>query len=204
VTPSGPAGQRRTSLRFAILGLLTRRPATGYDIKRDFDRTIGYAWNAFDSQIYPELRRLEADGLVRAEAATPGGRRRRTYRVTTEGRRELRAWLAGPAERGFQRDEFLLRLFFFQLLAPGARADVLALEAERLEEELKLVRGVLDAFEGSEAAADVAHALRWQLAAAQVFEASAQARLAAVRQLLVETEATPHTPGPPLPKPSGL
>jgi len=185
----GPAQQRRTSLRFAILGLLTRRPATGYDIKRDFDRTIGYAWNAHDSQIYPELRRLEEEGLIRPEATKPDGRRRRTYRVTAGGRKRLRAWLAAPAERGFQRDEFLLRLFFLQLLTPPERASVLRLEAGRLEDELRLLETVLGPFDRSGAAADTSHALRWQLAAARVFEASTRARLASVRQLLEESEA---------------
>src|SRR5260370_3559686 len=107
----GPALQRRTSLRFAILGLLTRRPATGYDIKRDFDLTIGYAWNAHDSQIYPELRRLEEEGLIRPAATQPDGRRRRTYRVTAEGRKQRTAWLAAPAEPGLPPDELLLRPF---------------------------------------------------------------------------------------------
>jgi len=185
----GPAGQRRTSLRFAILGLLTRRPATGYDIKRDFDRTIGYAWNAHDSQIYPELRRLEEEGLIHSEPIKPDGRRRRAYRVTTEGRKQLRAWLAAPAERGFQRDEFLLRLFFLHLLTPPERAAVLRLEADRLEDELGLLKTVLSPFEGSQAAADTAHALRWQLAAARVFRASTEARLAFVRRLLGESES---------------
>lgn len=187
----GPAGQRRTSLRFAILGLLTRRPATGYDIKRDFDRTIGYAWNAHDSQIYPELRRLEADGLIRPEATRPDGRRRRTYRVTIAGRKKLRAWLAEPADRGFQRDEFLLRLFFLQLLTPPERAAVLGLEVDRLEDELQLLRSVLGSFETSDAAADASHALRWQLAAAKVFEASTEARLSFVRDLLEENRSAP-------------
>jgi PadR family transcriptional regulator, regulatory protein AphA len=191
VTTGGAAGQRRTSLRFAILGLLTRRPATGYDIKRDFDRTIGYAWNAHDSQIYPELRRLEVDGLIRSEPAPTDGRRRRTYRVTPEGRKALRAWLAEPAERGFQRDEFLLRLFFLQQVTPLERAKVLGLEIDRLEEELRMLRRTLGPFEDSDAAGDASHALRWQLAAAKVFEASTAARLAFVRRLLGEAEETP-------------
>ena len=186
----GPAGQRRTSLRFAILGLLTRQPATGYDIKRDFDRTIGYAWNAHDSQIYPELRRLEADGLIRSEPARHDGRRRRTYRVTAEGRKALRVWLAEPAGRGFQRDEFLLRLFFLQHVTPEERARVLGLEVDRLEDELRMLRTVVGPFEDSDAASDAGHALRWQLAAAKVFEAGAVARLAFVRRLLDETEKT--------------
>jgi hypothetical protein len=49
----------------------------------------------------------------------------------------------------------------------------------------------LGSFETSEAAADASHALRWQLAAAKVFEASTEARLSFVRELLDENQGAP-------------
>ena len=111
--------------------------------------------------------------------------------MTPEGRKALRAWLAEPAGRGFQRDEFLLRLFFLQHVTPPERAKVLGLEIDRLEEELRMLRRELGPFEDSDAAADATHALRWQLAAAGAFEASTAARLTFVRRLLQEAEETP-------------
>ena len=51
-----------------ILGLLAWQPQTGYEIKQVTDRSTRFFWGASYGQIYPELRRLEAAGLVRARA----------------------------------------------------------------------------------------------------------------------------------------
>ena len=47
------------SLRYALLALLTVEPMTGYDLSKRFESSVAYVWHAPDSQIYPELRRME-------------------------------------------------------------------------------------------------------------------------------------------------
>lgn len=101
-----------------ILGLLAFRPRTGYDIKQVTDRSTRFFWGASYGQIYPELRRLESRGLVRA-SETPRGRvRRRVYELTPAGRKALDEWLHEPGDSLEMRDEALLRLFFGELLKP--------------------------------------------------------------------------------------
>lgn len=82
------------SLRCALLALLEARPMTGYELAKQFDHSAGYVWHASHSQIYPELRRMEEAGLIRA-AATARGRQatKRTYSITDEGCSELRRWV---------------------------------------------------------------------------------------------------------------
>src|SRR5438270_10463586 len=104
-----------------VLGLLALRPRSGYEIKKTIDRTTRFFWNASYGQIYPELRRLAAAGLVEGEAAPRGGRARTVYGLTDEGRRRLEDWLAAPEARIDIRDEGLLKLFFADLL-PGEAA----------------------------------------------------------------------------------
>lgn len=41
---------------------LSERPGTGYEISRQFDRSIGHFWSATHQQIYRTLRKLHADG----------------------------------------------------------------------------------------------------------------------------------------------
>ncbi|MCW2867763.1 MAG: PadR family transcriptional regulator, partial [Marmoricola sp.] len=60
------------ALEHALLVALSERPGTGIELARRFDRTIGFFWQATHQQIYRTLRRMEADGWVRAEAT--GGR----------------------------------------------------------------------------------------------------------------------------------
>jgi DNA-binding PadR family transcriptional regulator len=99
-----------------ILGLLSLGPRSGYEIKATVDRSTRYFWAASYGQIYPELRRLEREGLVEGEDAPNGARPRRVYRLTTAGRDALEAWLLGRDVTVELRDESLLRLFFADAL----------------------------------------------------------------------------------------
>lgn len=96
------------SLRHAALALLSAQPMTGYELVRYFDDTVGLMWSASDSQIYPELRRMAAEGLICAETVPRGERaEKRRYRITPRGRARLRAWageqLPHPPERNAHR-----------------------------------------------------------------------------------------------------
>jgi PadR family transcriptional regulator, regulatory protein AphA len=94
-----------------ILGMLSWRPMSGYDIKSLADRSTRFFWAISYGQIYPELRRLSDAGLVEA-AEAEGGRRRTAYRLTANGRKALRGWLSEPPQTFETRDEGLLKLFF--------------------------------------------------------------------------------------------
>ncbi len=76
-----------------ILGLLAWSPRTGYEIKQITDRSTRFFWGASYGQIYPELRRLEAAGLVDSREEPRGRVPRRIYSLTKEGRRALDTWL---------------------------------------------------------------------------------------------------------------
>ncbi len=55
------------SLRYALIALLTAQPMTGYEVSKRFGASVGHVWHAPDSQIYPELRKLEKEGLLVGE-----------------------------------------------------------------------------------------------------------------------------------------
>jgi DNA-binding PadR family transcriptional regulator len=95
-----------------ILGLLSYAPMSGYDMKQAVERSTRFFWAASYGQIYPELRRLEAQGLIEGEDKPNGGRTRRVYRLTKTGRQALVDWLLGSTTGIELRDESLLRLFF--------------------------------------------------------------------------------------------
>ena len=101
-----------TAVTWVVLGLVALRPRSGYEIKQAVDRTIRHFWAASYGQIYPELRRLEAEGWIAGEDVPRGARSRRRYRITASGRAALQGWLAGRETRIELRDESLLRLFF--------------------------------------------------------------------------------------------
>jgi DNA-binding PadR family transcriptional regulator len=104
------------SLRHALLGVLKDKPLTGYDLVRHFQGTVGFLWSAPQSQIYPELRRMEGEGLIRAQVAPRGQRaQKRIYSVTDAGMSELRRWASDFMPLPAQRDPVMLKAAFFDL-----------------------------------------------------------------------------------------
>jgi PadR family transcriptional regulator, regulatory protein AphA len=114
------------SLRHAVLGMLAVEPSTGYELTQRFEVSLANAWHASHSQIYPELARLQAEGMV--EVVGEGARRSRTYAVTPAGRRELRDWLLATEPNRSQRNETAVRWFLVALLDPEDRRTVLERE----------------------------------------------------------------------------
>ena len=121
------------SLRHAVLGLLSLSPSTGYELTQRFDRSLSNAWHASHSQIYPELSKLEAEGMV--EVVAEGARRSRTWAATDAGRQELRRWMVEAEPVRPQRNETALRWFLVFLLEPADRHAVLEREWEYVTHE---------------------------------------------------------------------
>src|SRR6266566_6201185 len=89
-----------------ILGMIAFGKRTGYDIKTFVDRTTRYFWAASYGQIYPELKRLEDQGLVRGRPEPAGGRARTVYELTDQGTAALEHWLASGEDQLYElRDE---------------------------------------------------------------------------------------------------
>jgi PadR family transcriptional regulator AphA len=110
-----------------ILGMLAARPRSGYEIKQLVDSTARFFWAASYGQIYPELKRLEEDGLISGSDSANGARQRTTYKLTAAGKKAAREWIAGPPQVFELRDEGLLELFFAGSIDP-ARAPEIARE----------------------------------------------------------------------------
>lgn len=130
--PADQRGRMRklNATSYVVLGMLSYGPATSYDLKQQVGYTIGNFWAFAHSQLYDEPARLVLDGLV-TESVEQGGRRRRTYSITSAGRKALRDWLATPTrEQTEVRDLGLLKLFF---AAIGSHEDLLRLAHDRHE-----------------------------------------------------------------------
>jgi PadR family transcriptional regulator AphA len=101
------------SLRYAILGQLGSGPHSGYDLALYLDGTHGGFWFATHSQIYPELRRLEQEGLIVGAPTTVGEKlEKRVYEITPAGRAALEEWAASPPVYKPIRDPERLQLIF--------------------------------------------------------------------------------------------
>jgi PadR family transcriptional regulator AphA len=139
---AGNASERSSSknpsvLGCAILQLLSREASSGYDLKKRFSESVGRGWHAYDTQIYRELKTLEALELVSGERVKGGaGPQRRVYTITDDGLAALRAWLASPVDITKIKNEFVLRIWTADLFPPGELERMLLLIQDQLESTL--------------------------------------------------------------------
>lgn len=105
------------SIKYAILGLLHYTDMHGYRIKEHIEKNFGHMWSVNFGQIYPNLRDLEEEGLIRMAEISPseeGGPQKKCYAIEEAGKEEFARWLAQSPERPMLlRDPFLLKFAFF-------------------------------------------------------------------------------------------
>lgn len=105
---------REKTTTFVLLGVLAAGgPMTGYDLRGWIRDAVGHFWSESFGQIYPELKRMTAEGLVSAAASADG---RKPYRITPAGRAALTAWLERQPQPETVRSELLLKLYFGRFL----------------------------------------------------------------------------------------
>ncbi len=135
-------------LKTVLLGFLARGSLTGYEIRHLMQRSVGYFFGASYGSIYPALRDLEGDGLVRSTLVIQEDRpNKKVYEITAEGRRRFRERLAegSPAADSY-RSEFLMHLFFGEDHDPGRLVEMVEEYAERYRAKLESLRGVEEEF----------------------------------------------------------
>ncbi|MER5514556.1 PadR family transcriptional regulator [Streptomyces sp. NPDC002763] len=130
------------SLRHALLGLLVFRPGSGYDLLKMFNTSLGYVWPAKQSQIYGELTKLDATGLIQVTDEGPRGRKQ--YSLTPDGHAEARRWLAETEEHRPQRNPMLLQTFFLGLLPREEAVERLLRHADTAAKEYDALLALRD------------------------------------------------------------
>ena len=104
---------RNNKTEFAVLGLLSLEPMSGYDMKTFISQSIGYFWQESYGQIYPTLRKLLRENLVaRKVESGPGRPDRHVYHITDAGREKFTDWLVAETDPEPVRNELLLKIFF--------------------------------------------------------------------------------------------
>jgi DNA-binding PadR family transcriptional regulator len=110
------------ALEHALLVALRERPASGLELARRFDRSIGFFWHATHQQIYRVLARMEGDGWLTVRTVAQTGRPdKKEYDVSAAGRDVLAAWLAADTPMEPLRSELAVKL---RAASYGDRAEV--------------------------------------------------------------------------------
>jgi DNA-binding PadR family transcriptional regulator len=131
--------QRLPVSSYAVLGLLSIAPMSGYDLTLAAERTIAGFFPISKTQVYSELSRLEGLGLVRARDVAQERRPdKRVFELTESGETALDGWLSIPGPEGDSvRMPSLLKLFFGHRL-PGVKL------VELLDGHQRLARAAIE------------------------------------------------------------
>lgn len=97
--------------QYAILGILSIAPGSGYDIKKYCDTVISNIWNENFGHIYPVLKNMSEKGLITPVKVEPSTRKK-VYQITQLGREEFLSWLLQPTSVTPVRSEFMLKFLF--------------------------------------------------------------------------------------------
>ncbi|TGB36318.1 PadR family transcriptional regulator [Mycolicibacterium peregrinum] len=119
------------ALRDAILATLLDGEASGYDLAKGFDASVANFWMATPQQLYRELDRMSAEGLIEARLVEQDRRpNKRLYSLTDAGRKALHEFTEVPPKPGAIREDLLVQI---QAVDSGNIEAVRAALAERLE-----------------------------------------------------------------------
>ena len=98
--------------KYAILGILTIKPMSGYEIKKMIDSSIAHFWNESFGQLYPALSKMAEEELISVTSENVGSKPKNIYSITEKGITILREWLALSSDTEQVRLESLLKIFF--------------------------------------------------------------------------------------------
>ncbi|MCQ4211773.1 PadR family transcriptional regulator [Streptomyces longispororuber] len=129
------------SLKYAVLAALLEGESSGYDLAKIFDVSVSNFWAATPQQLYRELDRLAADGLIDARVV-PQERRpnKRMFTLSAAGRADLAAFTERQPKPTAMRDELMVKV---------QAVDVGDLDAVRahVEERMAWARGKMARYE---------------------------------------------------------
>jgi len=135
-------------VKTVCLGMLTDGPASGYDLKKQFESSFGHFFAAGYGSIYPALSTLAERGYVSCEQIPQAGKPdRKVYAITAAGRQFLQTALQNTSPCHKVRSEFLAMMCFSHLMRPGDVEEV-------LDNRLRDIQRYKSVFEDIEATCD--------------------------------------------------
>ncbi|MCX5375375.1 PadR family transcriptional regulator [Streptomyces sp. NBC_00091] len=140
------------ALRHAVLAALLDGEYSGYQLAKAFDISVANFWHALPQQLYAELARLEADGLVEGREVVQESRpNKRLFQVTDAGRAELERFAGAAPKPSSIRDDLLVKVQNADRIGTApvieqleARATAAEAKIELLGKLLRNMRGDMD------------------------------------------------------------
>ncbi len=129
-------------LRSTILGLLSWKPSSGYDLKRIISDSDVFYWSGNNNQIYKSLLELQKEGLVTHQVQIQENLpAKKIYSITENGLAALyQSLLAAPEAPELQKS-FLIQLAWSESLSDEEILTLLTRYEDEVAERLRLYQG---------------------------------------------------------------
>jgi len=129
--------------KYAVMGVLSICPGSGYDIKKFMEGSTSNFWSESYGQIYPILKQLVEEGLAASHAEKQEGKPEKyIYTLTEHGKEGLRDWLLESVAYAIERNELLLKLFFGAHIPPEKNKEHVYAFQEFQSQLLKKYEGI--------------------------------------------------------------
>ena len=125
------------TIQYAILGLLSWRPSSGYELKKVFEESTYLYWSGNNNQIYKSLTQLQKDGLITYETVhQDGAPSKKIYSVTKKGMTELKGWIMDASAVLEFKKPFLIQMAWADMLSKDELAALFTKYEKEIEKQL--------------------------------------------------------------------
>ncbi len=125
-----------------VLGFLFDGGKTGYEIKKLMEVSTSNFFNTSLGSIYPALKKLEKNKMVKMEEKIERGRLKKLYSITPKGKKNFHDWLTKEPSVIKIRAEILLKLFFFSYVSEEVRSRHIDVTITHLEKQMKELKDI--------------------------------------------------------------
>lgn len=134
------------SLEHGLLGYLSLKPMTGYDLKKLIDSSARHFWSAEHPQIYKALQTLLDKSWVRIYSSEPGRKlEKKIYAITPEGEAELCRWLEFENySESVIRNPVMMQFFFSGIMPEDKHLELFRKELEFSQKKMSILTKVYD------------------------------------------------------------
>ena len=125
------------AIQYAILGLLSWKPSSGYELKKVFEDSPYLYWSGNNNQIYKSLLQLQKEGLITYETIhQDGAPSKKIYSVTKKGMAELKEWIATASAAPEFKKPFLIQLAWADMMSKDELSALLTKYEKEIEAQL--------------------------------------------------------------------
>jgi PadR family transcriptional regulator AphA len=133
-----------------ILGLLSKKKLTTYDIKLAMDKSISKFYSSSFGSINPAIKKLEKNKMISCSQIIENNRLKKIYQITQKGKENYNSWIKEPIKQGRLKDEVLIRIFFLADSDKGQQKKLIQdyigefnsskIELEQTKEEIETIK----------------------------------------------------------------